>query len=221
MFGVGTVIPPIPWKRLIQINGRKKWYVPDSLLYSSIPVLYRMAHLVSMYLILHPRFTTHKCTMGTVTTLDQDQGDEEYSDFWDLIGHEGEIGPPKKDTGKDGGKIVEFEPRLYRVDGDLQQDLQLVSTATRKIHKTTAKNNNKRTSDPSFNRTELNEDDVFLVDSGWEIFVWIGSGADRYEKMAAMSAADRYAKLDPRTMELPVHIVKSGHENDAFLALFA
>jgi len=159
--------------------------------------------------------------MGTVTTLDQDQGDEEYSDFWDLIGREGEIGPPK-DDGKDKGKvIVEFEPRLYRVDGDLQRDLQLVSTATRRIHQTTKLPNIHRRDDPCFHRRELEEEDVFLVDSGWEIFVWIGSGADRYEKMAAMSAADRYARLDPRTMELPVHIVKSGHENDAFLALFA
>jgi hypothetical protein len=37
-------------------------------------------------------------------------------------------------------------------------------------------------------------------------------GGDRYKKLVAMPAADRYLKKDPRTLELPVHIVKSGHE---------
>jgi len=153
--------------------------------------------------------------MGTVTTLDQDQGDEEYDDFWDLIGRTGDIGPYVEDD--DLNIPSEFIPRLYRVDGNPQKELQLVANATRMVQK------KKKTmmTDPCFNRKALDEDDVFLIDSGWEIFVWIGSGADRSEKIAAMGAADRYSKLDPRTLELPVHIVKSGYESDTFLALFA
>ena len=49
-----------------------------------------------------------------------------------------------------------------------------------------------------------------------DLAVGIGAAMD-----AAMTAADRYSKKDPRTMELPVHIVKSGNESDDFLALFA
>jgi gelsolin len=158
-----------------------------------------------------------QCTMGTVTTLDQDQGDEEYPEFWDLIGRDGDIAPYQEEEDEQG--MMEFEPRLYRVDGDPQRDLQLVATASRMVHKKSP-SNTKREADPCFKRTDLKDDDVFLIDSGWDIFVWIGSNADRSEKIAGMNAADRYSKLDPRTVELPVHIVKSGHESDAFSALF-
>jgi hypothetical protein len=145
--------------------------------------------------------------MGTVVTLDQGQGDEEYTDFWDFLG-EGTIGPPMDD---DEG-IVEFSPILFRVDGDVSKDLQLVATGS-SIQKTSKVCN-------CLKRSDLDEDDVFLLDSGWEIYVWVGKGADRYEKIAAMSAADRYSKKDPRTLELPVHIVKSGQETAKFNSYF-
>lgn len=150
------------------------------------------------------------CTMGTVTTLDQGQGDEEYVDFWHLVGNDGEIGPHLDD---DEG-VAEFEPRLYRVDGDLTKDLQLVATG-----KMISKGNHKDSA--PLNRSDLDDDDVFLVDSGWKIYIWIGAGSDRREKMAAMTAADRYAKLDARTVELPVHIIKAGNESEDFAAMFS
>jgi len=124
-------------------------------------------------------------------------------DFWDLIERKGEIGPPK-DDGKDGGKVVEFEPCLHQGDGGLQ----MVATATRLVHKKT-----KKSVDPYFRRRELTEDIVFLFDSGWEILGCIGSGAVRSETMAAISSA----KLDPQSVELPFHIVKSGNENEVSL----
>lgn len=146
--------------------------------------------------------------MGTVTTLDQGQGDEEYTDFWSLLG-DGTIGPDQDD---DEG-LTEFEPVLYRVDGDQTKELELVTKGT-KIQKTSKECK-------CLNRADLDENDVFLIDSGWDIYVWIGKGADRYEKIAAMSAADRYSKKDRRTLELPVHIVKSGNESSNFNSLFA
>lgn len=145
--------------------------------------------------------------MGTVVTLDQDQGDETYHDFWDLLGP-GTIGEDLHDD----ESVNQFEPLLFRVDGDLAKDLELIATG-KAIQKTSKKYE-------CLNRGDLNDNDVFLIDSGWEIFVWIGKAADRFEKIAAMSAAERYAKVSPRTQELPVHIVKAGHENDRFNALF-
>jgi len=147
------------------------------------------------------------CTMGTVTTLDENQGDEEYTEFWDILG-DGMIGEDMQD---DEG-VTEFEPLLYRVDGDPTKDLELVATGMpiQKTSKTCS----------CLNRVDLDDNDVFLIDSGWEIYVWVGKSADRYERIAAISAADRYSKKDPRTLELPVHIVKSGHESESFNALF-
>lgn len=145
--------------------------------------------------------------MGTVTTLDQDQGDDEYTEFWDYLG-DGTIGEDMED---DEG-VLEFEPLLFRVDGDLSKELELKATGQpiQKMSKECT----------CFQKSLLDEDDVFLIDSGWEIYVWIGKGADRFEKIAAMTAADRYSKKEGRTLELPVHIVKSGNESDSFLALF-
>jgi gelsolin len=154
------------------------------------------------------QWAEHMCTMGTVTTLDENQGDDEYTDFWDILG-EGTIAEAMQDD--DG--VREFEPLLFRVDGDLSKDLELVATG-KSIEKTSK-------TCSCLNRSDLNDDDVFLIDSGWEIYVWVGKGADRREKIAAMSTATSYSKKDPRTLELPVHIVKSGHESDSFNALFA
>jgi hypothetical protein len=66
----------------------------------------------------------------------------------------------------------------------------------------------------------LDEDDVFLLDSGWEIYIWVGKGADTSEKVAAMGAADRYGKMEPRATDLSVTLIKSGRETDQFNSYF-
>ena len=140
--------------------------------------------------------------------MDQGQDDEADSDFWNLLGP-GTIG---EDMNDDEG-VTQFSPRLFRIDGDLSKDMELIATGAP----------TQRSSKHSgcLNRSDLKDGDVFLVDTGWEIFVWIGKEADGNEKIAAMTAADRYSKLDPRTLELPVHIVKSGNESQRFQELFA
>ena len=146
--------------------------------------------------------------MGTVVVLDQGQGDEEDTAFWGYLG-DGEI----QSATEDDKEITEFAPLLFRVDGDLSKDLDQVATG-KPIQKTSKVCT-------CLEKSDLKEEDVFLLDSGWEIYVWIGSKADQFEKIAAMMAADKYSKQDPRTLELPVHIVKSGHESDRFLSYFA
>lgn len=148
------------------------------------------------------------CTLGTVATMDQGQDDEMESDFWDLLGS-GTIG---EDMNDDEG-VTQCSPQLFRVDGDASKDMELIATGVP----------TQRSSRYSgcFKRCDLKDGDVFLVDTGWEIFVWIGKDANRDEKLAAMTAADRYTKLDPRTLELPVHIIKSGNESQRFQEIFA
>jgi len=150
----------------------------------------------------------HMCTLGTAVVLDQGQGDDEYPDFWKYLG-DGEIQP---DLDDDEG-ITEFAPLLFRVDGDASKALDKVAEGT-PIQKTSKVCT-------CLQKSDLDEGDVFLLDSGWEIYVWVGSGADKFEKIAAMTAADRYSKQDPRTLELPVHIIKSGNETKLFLSYFA
>jgi Gelsolin repeat len=146
--------------------------------------------------------------MGTTVVLDQGQGDDDEADFWKYLG-EGEIQPASADD----NEVTEFTPLLYRVDGDLTKDLEKVAEGS-PIQKTSSVCK-------CFSKSDLKEEDVFLMDTGWEIYVWVGSGVDKFEKIAAMFAADKYSKMDPRTLELPVHIVKSGHESDRFLSFLS
>lgn len=154
------------------------------------------------------RMAERMCTQGTVTTMEQGYGDEEYDAFWAYLG-DGDI-QPADDGDK---KVEEFSPVLYRLSDDPNVAPILVATGNPvKI---------------GFGRSSkllakhlLDEDDVFLLDAGWEIFVWIGKQSDRSEKLAAVRKSDEYAKKDPLKADLPLTIIKSGHENADFLGYF-
>jgi len=148
------------------------------------------------------------CTMGTVMVVAQEDDESEQEEFWKYLGKEGEIGPDLEDD----DLVVEFRPKLYRVDGDPTKALELVAEG-----KEVKKTSKICTCLPE---GALDGDDVFLVDSGWEVFVWVGAGADKEEKLAAMGAIDRYIQMEPRAMELPATIVKQGMETDQFWAYF-
>ncbi|CAM1301688.1 Gel (predicted) [Pycnogonum litorale] len=74
-----------------------------------------------------------------------------------------------------------------------------------------------------FNQDDLNVDDVMILDSGDEIFVWVGQGANEDEKKNAFKIAEDYVKTDPtdRSLDNTVIIkVKQDSEPAAFTALF-
>jgi hypothetical protein len=145
--------------------------------------------------------------LGTVVTLDQGDGDDQAKDFWAYLGT-GEIAPATHD---DPG-IVEFTPVLYRVDGDPSKPLEKVATGSM-----CKKGDRDR---KCLDKQLLDDADVFLLDAGWDIFVWVGKGADVHEKVAAMGAADRYSEIEPRAKYCPVTILKAGQETLQFLAYF-
>jgi gelsolin len=143
------------------------------------------------------------CTKGTVVVLDY--GDDQDADFWSYIG-DGEMGSPAPED----EEPEEFAPSLYRVDAG-SKSLDKVSTGSPL---------KKGSSEACLQKQALDDSDVFLVDAGWEVFVWIGKGADTSEKIAAMGAADLLAETEPRVKQLPVTIVKSGAETPEFLNFF-
>jgi gelsolin len=142
-----------------------------------------------------------------VVTLDQGDGDDEDKEFWAYLG-EGAIGPAEPDD----AVMEEFTPMLFRVDGDPNKPLEKVGTGTpcKKADK----------EKHCLKKSALDDTDVFLLDAGWDIFIWIGKGADVSEKVAAMGAADRYALIEARASFVPVTILKAGQESPSFLAYF-
>ena len=139
--------------------------------------------------------------------MQQGDGDEDVKEFWEYLG-DGEI-QSKVEAEEE---VSEFTPLLFRVDGNPKKELEKVGegSAVQKPGKIAQ----------CLDKGALDDSDVFLLDSGWEIFVWMGSGADRSEKIAAMGAADRYALMEPRAADLPVTIVKSGKESALFNSYF-
>lgn len=148
------------------------------------------------------------CTEGTVTTLDQGHGDEEDEAFWTILG-DGEI----QEADDKDEEIEEFAPLLFKLCDDPEEEpIQVAKGEKVKFGfgRPTAK----------LPKDSLSESDVFLIDAGWEVFVWIGKDADRSEKLSAMAKADAYCKTDPRTADLPLTIVKSGWEPSSFNQFF-
>lgn len=137
-----------------------------------------------------------------------DEGSDDDADFWGYLG-DGEIG---EDAGDDAD-VEEFAPLLFKLPGGADAEPEQVGkgevvsigfTEGCKVDKGL-----------------LDESDVFLLDAGWEIFVWIGKDADRSEKLGAFAMADKYCQGDARTLDLPLSIVKSGYESSAFNSYFA
>lgn len=153
------------------------------------------------------QWAENMCTLGTAVVLAQGDGDEEHPDFWAYLG-DGEIAS-KEEADE---PITEYTPLLFRVDGNPKKKLEKAARGAMiqrpgKIVR-------------CLDKGALAENDVFLMDSGWEIFVWIGKSADRSEKIAAMGAADRYAEMAPHAASLPVTIIKSGTETPLFKSYF-
>jgi gelsolin len=146
------------------------------------------------------------CTEGTVQVLDQGDGDEEDSEFWGYLG-EGEIA----DAADDDHEAEEFAPLLFKLPVDAEPEQVGKGEKVKVGFQTSC----------MLAKDLLDEGDVFLLDAGWEVFLWIGKNADRSEKLGAFSKADKYCQGDLRTIDLPLAIVKSGFESNNFNSFFA
>uniref|UniRef100_A0ABM5GMP5 Villin-like protein n=1 Tax=Pogona vitticeps TaxID=103695 RepID=A0ABM5GMP5_9SAUR len=74
-----------------------------------------------------------------------------------------------------------------------------------------------------FCQDDLDEDDVMLLDTWEEIFLWLGKSANSYEKTESVASAKEYLKTHPagRDVATPIIMVKQGHEPLNFTGWFA
>lgn len=149
------------------------------------------------------------CTQGTTVTLEEGAEDVDGEPFWNLLGTDGEIGPAE-----DGDENVqEFAPTLFRITDDYRV---LHVAEAEKVRRGAASAVVQHKIDQSL----LDDDDVFLLDAGWDVYLWIGNGSDKEEKVAGLAKADEYLQSTPRTANLPLTIIKSGWETPDFLEFF-
>ena len=65
-----------------------------------------------------------------------------------------------------------------------------------------------------FQQEDLCEDDVMILDTWYDLFIWIGARSLPEEKKRAIETAKQYVVTDPckRDPDLSMYLVKQGHE---------
>ncbi|NWH56394.1 VILI protein, partial [Geococcyx californianus] len=73
-----------------------------------------------------------------------------------------------------------------------------------------------------FTQDDLEEDDVYLLDTWDQVFFWIGKSANEAEKETAAVMAQEYLRSHPsgRDLDTPIVVVKQGHEPPTFTGWF-
>ena len=73
-----------------------------------------------------------------------------------------------------------------------------------------------------FCQDQLVHDDAMILDSGEEIYVWIGKTADKNEKKGATKLAEGYLKSDPtdRSKDGLIFTINDGDEPNSFTCCF-
>ncbi|CAI9624281.1 unnamed protein product [Staurois parvus] len=73
-----------------------------------------------------------------------------------------------------------------------------------------------------FTQEDLAEDDVMMLDTWEQIFIWIGDDSNEVEKKESLVAAKRYLESDPngRDKNIPITVVKQGFEPPTFTGWF-
>ena len=153
----------------------------------------------------------------SITTLveDEDEGNPESKEdpFWKHLPGERrmlgiKVGDIKVKTEKEGGDdeaVKAFEQVLYRVsDRMVGGGVAFSKSAT-------------GTKQPLSN---LDSNDAFILDTGFELFVWVGSAASDSEKVSAFPYAQKYLKDYKRPQGMPITRYAEGREDKRFLDMF-
>jgi len=129
---------------------------------------------------------------GRATNTTLEAGDSEEG-FWGLLGGQGPV-----KSAEEGGPDTDKPHGSKRV----------------------VKVNEGTFSEVAQSRDSLESNDVFLVDSGEEIYVWIGSGASANEKKNSLDYATKYLREHSLPDWTPVTTVQQGKEGSNFKKAF-
>jgi len=140
-----------------------------------------------------------------ISVLEEGEKTADIAEFWKLLGGEGPV-----KTAEEGGNDADAETekggmavkRLFHLS-DASGKMVFKEVATGKI-----------------SRSKLDSNDVFIFDTGSEVFAWIGKGASKEEKAKALGFAQDYLKQYNRPNFLPICRIIEGSENSTFEQAF-
>ncbi|XP_038552284.1 advillin [Micropterus salmoides] len=123
---------------------------------------------------------------------------QESIEFWELLGGKAPYASEKRlqQTGS------EYQARLFECSNKTGRFI--VSEVTQ------------------FTQEDLNEDDVMLLDTWDQVFLWIGKGANEVERKEAMVTSQEYLRTHPGTRDpdTPIILIKQGFEPPTFTGWF-
>jgi gelsolin len=130
-----------------------------------------------------------------IVVVEEGDNDDNAKTFWAFFGGFGPI-KTKEEGGADDEAPKSDKKRLFRLsDASGQMTFSECKFAR---------------------RSELDPNDVFILDGGFEVFVWIGRGASKEERKNAMSYATQYLTKENRPKFLPITRILQGGENETF-----
>jgi gelsolin len=139
---------------------------------------------------------------GKVAITVFEEGDKDDAPFWAHLGGKGAI-----KSAEDGGNDLDAEK------GDDKRLFQLSDASGKMEFKEVGRG-------AAVKRRLLDSNDVFILDTGAEVFAWIGRGASPEEKKKALGFAQTYLKDFNRPSFLPIARILEGGENEIFEAAF-
>lgn len=135
-----------------------------------------------------------------ITFIDEEPRNEA---FWKALGGYTEV---TREAGSDEAheRIAKKSTRLVRVS-DSTNELSITDETP---------------SSGVLTKDLLKTDDVFIVDAGDTVHVWVGKGASDAERKNAIICATKYLQQNGRSLNTPITRVVEGAESTVFKALF-
>jgi gelsolin len=127
-----------------------------------------------------------------------EEGGKDVKEFWTALGSEGPV-KSAEDGGDDGEHEKTSQKRLFHLS-DASGKLEFKEIA----------------SGGAVKKQLLKSDDVFVLDTGAEVFAWIGRGASVGEKKNAMKFAQEYLTKYNRPAWISICRILEGGENEVF-----
>jgi len=129
----------------------------------------------------------------------KDKGNKLIEEFWNLLG-----GRPEK----------------IKDEEELKEPPQ-VTLSMHHVSDASGKMVIKEVCKGKLDKSALVSDDAFIIDAGGMVFVWIGKGANKSEKVRAMEFATEYLASQGRPPTVPIARVMEGKEPAEFWEAFA
>uniref|UniRef100_H2VDH5 Advillin n=2 Tax=Takifugu rubripes TaxID=31033 RepID=H2VDH5_TAKRU len=125
------------------------------------------------------------------------EGQEPF-EFWELLGGKAAYATSRRLQ----QSVLDHQPRLFECSN--QTGRFIVTEVTR------------------FTQDDLSEDDVMLLDTWDQVFIWIGKEASEVERKESLSTCQEYLRTHPgaRDPDTPIVLIKQGFEPPTFTGWF-